>query len=174
MQCLSGTPLCRPRAHAAADFLLVLGAAAALTACGIEPHEPHTRTAPPAPPAALTGLRSAIYAAPDLETAKRWYARVLDAEPYFDESFYVGFDVDGYELGLDPDTTQIRPGAGGVTAYWTVRDADSAYSRLLRLGAAPHVPVTDVGGGTRTATVRDPFGNLIGLIDERGHRTGTP
>jgi len=49
------------------------------------------------------GLRTAIYYAPDLAKAKSWYSRILGLEPYFDQPFYVGFNVGGYELGLDPD-----------------------------------------------------------------------
>lgn len=111
------------------------------------------------------GLRTAIYCTPDLERAKAWYTRVLGTEPYFDEPFYVGFNVAGYELGLVPDDEGASAGPGGTTVYWGVPNAAAAQVRLLDLGARPHEPVQDVGGGILLATVYDPFGNLFGVIE---------
>jgi predicted enzyme related to lactoylglutathione lyase len=111
------------------------------------------------------GLRTAIYPVPDLDRAKAWYATALGIEPYFDEPFYVGFEVGGFELGLDPDTGRNPPGAAGVVAYWGVEDADAAHTQLLAAGATQHSPVAEVGGGIRVATVLDPFGNVFGLIE---------
>lgn len=59
----------------------------------------------------LLGLRTIIYPAPDLETTKQWYMHATGVVPYFDEPFYVGFNIGGYELGLDPNATEIR-------TYW--------------------------------------------------------
>lgn len=70
----------------------------------------------------LLGLRTVIYKVSDITKAKEWYSRVFDITPYFDEVFYVGFNVGGYELGLDPDTKRQPPGPGGGTAYWGVKD----------------------------------------------------
>jgi predicted enzyme related to lactoylglutathione lyase len=113
----------------------------------------------------LLGLRTAGYHVADLAAAKAWYTELLGYGPYFDEAFYVGFDVGGYELGLNPDTSNIRPGAGGTVLYWGVADADAVHARLLELGATGVVPVEDVGGGIRHAVVRDPFDNLFGIIE---------
>jgi predicted enzyme related to lactoylglutathione lyase len=110
----------------------------------------------------IQGLRTAIYHVPDLPTAKAWYSRLLDKEPYFDEPFYVGYSVGGFELGLVPDTNS---GPGGTVAYWGVPDARSAMERLLALGASLREPVTDVGEGINVGTVADPFGNLFGIIE---------
>ena len=66
----------------------------------------------------MLGLRTAIYHVPDLPRAKAWYAKAFGVAPYFDEPFYVGFNIGGYELGLDPDTSTVGPGARGVVAYW--------------------------------------------------------
>ena len=110
------------------------------------------------------GLRTVIYSAPDLERAKAWYTSVLGIEPYFDEPYYVGFNVGGYELGLDPNAKDPH-GPGGSTAYWGVADLDAAVARVLGLGAASVTPVQDVGGDIRVATVADPAGNVIGLIE---------
>jgi predicted enzyme related to lactoylglutathione lyase len=109
------------------------------------------------------GLRTVIYHVSDLDRAKAWYSSVLGIEPYFDQPFYVGFNVGGYELGLDPNMS--TSGGGGVGAYWGVSDCEAAFNRLLELGASAHSPVQDVGEGIRVATVNDPFGNLIGVIE---------
>ncbi len=111
----------------------------------------------------VRGLRTVIYHAPDLHKAKAWYAQVLDKQPYFDEAFYVGFEVGGFELGLVPDASS--PGRGGVTAYWGVGDAKAATARLEELGAKAEEAPHDVGGGIVTATVIDPFGNAFGVIE---------
>ena len=110
----------------------------------------------------ILGLRTAIYPAPDLAAAKRWYVDVLGIPPYFDEPFYVGFSVGGFELGLVPNGT---PGIDGPQPLWGVADIASAYGRLLELGAAPLDSIADVGGGIKVAAVTDPFGNRLGLIE---------
>jgi predicted enzyme related to lactoylglutathione lyase len=111
----------------------------------------------------IKGLRTVIYKVPDLERAKSWYAGVLGFEPYFAEPYYVGFQVGGFELGLDPDMAGASAG-GGVVPYWGVDDAAAAYARLLELGAAAGSPPQEVGGGIQVATVKDPFGNAFGII----------
>ena len=110
----------------------------------------------------LLGLRTAIYPVPDLAAGRDWYAKVLDVAPYFDEPFYVGFSVGGFELGLLPDG---EPGVAGSQALWGVADADAAFARLLALGATEREAVHDVGGGIRVAAVVDPFGNRFDLIE---------
>jgi len=85
-------------------------------------------------------------------------------EPYFDQPFYVGFNVGGYELGLDPDPSSSAS-AGGVVVYWGVANADAALKHLLSLGAAEHTNVQDVGEAIRVATVLGPFGNILGVIE---------
>lgn len=112
----------------------------------------------------IQGLRTVVYHVDDLAEAKRWYASVLGHDPYFDEPFYVGFNVGGYELGLNPDTSKTTKG-GRAFAYWGVSDCKAAYQRLLDLGAAPHDPPQEVGGGIVVATVTDPFGNIFGVIE---------
>lgn len=111
------------------------------------------------------GLRTATYHVGDLVRAKEWYGAVLGIRPYFDEPFYVGFDVGGFELGLQPDDSLTPRTDTGVTAYWGVEDADAALGRLLKLGATEHGGVQDVGGDIRVATVLDPFGNVFGVIE---------
>jgi len=116
------------------------------------------------------GLRTVIYKVNDLATAKAWYRKTTGIDPYFDEPFYVGFNIGGFELGLDPDTSSGGPGAGGSVAYWKVADADAAFDHLVATGAKPHAAVGDVGGGIRVASVLDPFGNIVGIIENPNDR----
>lgn len=113
----------------------------------------------------LAGLGTVIYHVPDLGVAKAWYARAFQQEPYFDQPFYVGFNIAGYELGLDPNPTAGKPGPGGCVAYWRVNEITTAVKAFTDCGASIAVPVQDVGEGIRVATVTDPFGNLIGLLE---------
>jgi|ERR1043166_9298539 predicted enzyme related to lactoylglutathione lyase len=119
---------------------------------------------PPTTNSHFQGLRTVLYHAPDLDKAKAWYSRVLGIAPYFDQPFYVGFSVGGYELGLDPDASTVPGGSGGVAVYWGVADAQAALARLLSLGATERSSIQDVGDGIRVATVLDPFGNIFGII----------
>jgi predicted enzyme related to lactoylglutathione lyase len=120
------------------------------------------------------GLRTAKYSANDLAAARKWYADVLGSEPYFDEPFYVGFNVGGFELGITPDSAARtdRPEAG--IAYWGVADAQKTYARLLSKGATEHAPIEDVGGGVRIGSVRDPFGNIFGVVENAEFRYVAP
>jgi predicted enzyme related to lactoylglutathione lyase len=115
----------------------------------------------------LLGLRTAIYRTPDLAAGKLWYTKALGIAPYFDQPFYVGYNVGGFELGLLPDATQSTVGV-----YWGVKDITVAYARLLELGAQPRTEVTDVGDGIRTADVLDPFGNVLGIIENPHFKPG--
>ncbi len=111
------------------------------------------------------GLRTVKYRAPDIKRARDWYTEVLGFGPYFDEPFYVGFAVGGFELGLDPDLSEPGAGEGSVTVYWGVANAEASRARLLGLGAVARSPVQDVGEGIKVATVFDPFGNVLGVIE---------
>ena len=118
------------------------------------------------------GLRTLVYHVADIKLAKAWYTEVLEQEPYFDQSFYVGFSVGGYELGLAASDT-VAIGAGNAVTYWGVPDVDAALARLLALGAHPHEAAYDVGEGIRLGSVTDPFGNIFGVIDNP-HFVTTP
>ncbi len=117
------------------------------------------------------GLRTAIYSVSDLAAAKAWYGEVLGHGPYFDEPYYVGFDVGGYELGLIPEegAELVRPPAG--IAYWGVTNADGAWARLIELGATAFEAVED--HGVRIGAVRDPFGNILGVIENPAFKAET-
>ena len=110
------------------------------------------------------GLRTVVYHAPVLAEAKAWYSAVLGIKPYFDQPFYAGFNVGGYELGLDPDVSSTPGGKSGAVIYWGVADAQAALERLTELGAVARSAVLDVGDGIKVASVFDPFGNIFGII----------
>lgn len=110
----------------------------------------------------ILGLRTAIYPVNDLFKAKDWYSKVLETKPYFDQPFYVGFQVGGFELGLLP---QGDSSTAGAQPLWGVSNIESAFQRLLDLGAEELEPVTDVGEGIKVAAVKDPFGNRFGIIE---------
>jgi predicted enzyme related to lactoylglutathione lyase len=109
-------------------------------------------------------LRTVIYHVNDIALAKNWYTQVTGIQPYFDEPFYVGFDINGCELGLDPDTTGVNAGNQSV-AYWAVDDITAVVNKLSEAGATIIAQVHNVGGPIQVAVVADPFGNAIGLIE---------
>ncbi|MDP9332675.1 MAG: VOC family protein [Actinomycetota bacterium] len=109
---------------------------------------------------ALDGLRTVIYPSPDLNAAKAWWTGYLGIDPYFDEPFYVGFNVGGYELGLLPSA---NPSDGALT-YWGVADVSAAVAASLARGATEHAPTSAVGDDIVTATVRTPQGAIVGFI----------
>lgn len=108
-------------------------------------------------------IATAVYIVPDVVKAKAWYSKAFGIEPYFDEPFYVGFDISGYELGLMPPDGERIAGNSQI-AYWAVPDCEAAFKRFIDAGASEHEKPTDVGSGIITATVKDPWGNIIGLI----------
>ncbi len=111
------------------------------------------------------GLRTVIYPATDLAASKAWYEKVLGFAPYFYEPFYVGFNVGGYELGLIPD------GAATET-YWGVSKIQEAWNELISKGARAKDEPKDVGGGIWVATLLDPHGNTVGIIENPHFKLG--
>ncbi|HEX6194737.1 MAG TPA: VOC family protein [Jiangellaceae bacterium] len=123
----------------------------------------------------LRGFATISYWADDLDAAKRWYTELLGIEPYFERSGpdgrpgYVEFRVGDYqdELGLidrrwAPDGGASEP--GGVVMHWHVDDIAATYERLRSMGAAEYQPITPRGEGFVTAAVTDPFGNVLGIM----------
>lgn len=109
------------------------------------------------------GLRTTIYKVNDIAKAKAWYAKVFDTQPYFDEPFYVGFNIGGYELGLSPEEKPVVKGEG-VFSYWGVDNVQKTFKRLLDNGATPFEDPQDVGGDIVVAAVKDPWDNIIGIL----------
>jgi predicted enzyme related to lactoylglutathione lyase len=120
----------------------------------------------------LLGLRTVIYQVPDIAKAKAWYANAFGISPYFDEPFYVGFEVGGYELGLHPHEGDVQIGNNAV-AYWGVPDIDAACRHMLANGAAARESIKEVGEGIKVASIADPFGNVIGLIENPHFQAGS-
>ncbi|MGB5928653.1 MAG: VOC family protein [Cyclobacteriaceae bacterium] len=111
------------------------------------------------------GLRTVIYRVPDIEKAVAWYTHLLGQPPYFNEPYYAGFQVGGYELGLQPYENETAKGENVVT-YWAVDDIDEAFKKLQERGASPVEEPEDVGEGTMVAALADPWGNILGIIYE--------
>ena len=110
------------------------------------------------------GLRTVIYKVEDIEKAKEWYTSALGFPPYFDQPYYVGFNVGGFEPGLDPDSKGVTKRNNSV-AYWGVEKIETALEQLVKMGAKKHSDIQDVGEGIKVASVEDPFGNILGIIE---------
>jgi len=117
----------------------------------------------------LRGMATVTYFAADWAAARDWYTRVTGVEPYFLREGYAEWRLGDHqaELGLVDArfrAPQAATGPAGCVLYWHVDDVDTTLARLLELGAALHEPTQDRGRGFVTATVIDPFGNLLGIM----------
>ena len=119
----------------------------------------------------LRGFTTISYWASDLEAAKQWYTELLGVEPYFQRpGAYYEFRIGDYqhELGLidskyAPFDTQAS-GPAGIVMYWHVDDVHATFDRLLSMGATQLEAPRDRGQGFITASVVDPFGNILGIM----------
>jgi predicted enzyme related to lactoylglutathione lyase len=109
-----------------------------------------------------SGIRTVIYPVKDLAQAKMLYGKLVGVEPYMDEAYYVGFNVAGQDVGLDPHGHS--QGVTGPEGYWHVDDVEKSLKALLEAGAEVQKEVKDVSGGKLIASVKDTDGNVIGLI----------
>ena len=98
-----------------------------------------------------------VYPVKDIEKAKAFYGKFLDAEPYVDSPYYVGYRVGDQEVGLDPNS-KVRP-----IAYTDVKDIKSSLQAMIKVGAEVVQDVKNVGGGLLIAQVKDVDGNVVGL-----------
>ncbi len=105
------------------------------------------------------GVKTIIYPVKDLAKAKALYGALLGVPPTADAPYYVGFTVAGQDIGLDP-----HGHTEGMTAYWHVDDIEGSMQALLDAGAETLQAINDVGGGRLIASVKDPDGNIIGLL----------
>lgn len=108
------------------------------------------------------GIRTIMYPVKDLARARVLYGELAGAEPYIDEPYYVGFYVNGQDVGLDPHGH--NRGMASPICYWHVDDIEEKLGALLEAGAEAHQEVRDVGGGKLIASVRDADGNVLGLL----------
>jgi len=104
------------------------------------------------------GLKTIIFPVKDIAKGKAFYRALLGVEPSVDQPYYVGFDVAGQHIGLDPNGH-----SDGAVGYWHVADIEESLKALIGAGARTLQEVKEVGGGRRIAAARDPDGNLIGL-----------
>ncbi|MEU9860977.1 VOC family protein [Streptomyces sp. NPDC047971] len=123
----------------------------------------------------LRGLATVNFFADDVEAAKTWYAELLGVEPYFERpgdgqpAAYYEFRIGDHqtELGLI-DRRYAPPGLpdapGGAIGHWHVDDVEGTLARLLSMGATLYTPLTEYGPGFVTASVTDPFGNVLGIM----------
>lgn len=115
-------------------------------------------------PSEFLGLRTTIYKVNDINNAKEWYTQAFGTSPYFDQPFYVGFNIGGYELGLQPEEQSTIDKTKNVVSYWGVNDIHSSFEKLVELGAKENEKPRNVGGEIMTASVIDPYDNIIGII----------
>jgi len=108
------------------------------------------------------GIGLLVFPVNDLAKARTIYTRLLDAKPYVDEPYYLGFRAGDQEIGLDPNGH--ARGMTGPIGYWNVTDIRKSLQALLSAGAEAHEEVRDVGGGKLVASVKDASGNTIGLM----------
>ena len=111
------------------------------------------------------GAKTLLHPVKDLETAKAVYTALLGIPPQHDDAYYVGFEAEGQHIGLVPEG-----GPQGMTtpvAYWHVPDIEAKLAEVTDAGATVHEPPRDVGGGRLVATIIDPDGNVLGLIQDR-------
>jgi predicted enzyme related to lactoylglutathione lyase len=120
-------------------------------------------------------MTTVSYWADDVEAATAWYTELLGIEPYFERPgegappAYIEFRVGDYQHELGLIDARYRPsgdaeGRGGVVVYWAVDDVRAAFDRLLRMGATEHQQPIERGPGFVTASVVDPFGNILGVM----------
>lgn len=112
----------------------------------------------------IQGIRTVIYYVKDLEKAKAWYTEVFGKPPYFDKPYYVGFNIEGFELGLHPDSNGENFD-NNIIAYWGVKDANGVYKEMIEKGCIANEPIVDVGEGILLGTVIDPAGSVFGIIE---------
>src|SRR5262245_24657638 len=111
------------------------------------------------------GIKTVLHPVSDLEAAKAVYTALLGVPPQSDAPYYVGFEAAGQQIGLVPGGGQ--QGMTSPVAYWHVSDIEAKLAEVTAAGATLKEPVRDVGGGRLVATVTDPDGNVLGLLQDR-------
>jgi predicted enzyme related to lactoylglutathione lyase len=116
----------------------------------------------------LRGFATISYWADDLEAARKWYADFLGVEPYFERPGYCEFRLGDYQAELGLIDSRYAPAGstrpGGAIVYWHVDDVRAVLEKLLSMGATEYQPYTERGEGFVTASVVDPFGNVLGVM----------
>jgi predicted enzyme related to lactoylglutathione lyase len=108
------------------------------------------------------GIKTVLHPVTNLEKAKEVYTALLGVEPTADAPYYVGYDTAGQHIGLVPNSDMTSP-----VAYWHVADIEAKLAEVTAAGAALKDAPRDVGGGRLVASVTDPDGNVLGLLQDR-------
>ena len=108
------------------------------------------------------GLKATIYYVDDIAKARDWYNKALSTGPYLDQPYYVGYDIGGSEFGLEPGDSKK---GNNVVAYWGVENIENELKRLIGLGAKENKGVQVVNRDVKIASIVDPFGNILGIIE---------
>jgi predicted enzyme related to lactoylglutathione lyase len=110
------------------------------------------------------GIKTVLHPVGDLAASKAVYSALLGMEPQHDAEYYVGYEAEGQHIGLVP-----AGGPQGMTspvAYWHVSDIEAKLSEVTAAGATVNDAPRDVGGGRLVASVTDPDGNVLGLLQD--------
>ena len=118
-----------------------------------------------APAGTTEGVKTVLHPVSDLGKAKAIYTALLGVPPTADTSYYVGYDAAGQHIGLLPGGGP--QGSTVPVAYWHVPDIEAKLAEVTAAGATVKDPARDVGGGRLVATVIDPDGNVLGLLQDR-------
>jgi predicted enzyme related to lactoylglutathione lyase len=111
------------------------------------------------------GIKTVLHPVSDLAKAKPVYTALLGVQPQTDSAYYVGFEAAGQQIGLVPNGGPQS--MGGPVAYWHVPDIEAKLAEVTAAGAVVKEAAHDVGGGRLIATVTDPDGNVLGLLQDR-------
>jgi predicted enzyme related to lactoylglutathione lyase len=111
------------------------------------------------------GIKTVLHPVSNLAASKAVYTALVGTPPQTDEPYYVGFEAEGQHIGLVPGGGP--QGMTGPVAYWHVADIEAKLAEVTAAGAEVKDPVRDVGGGRLVATVTDPDGNVLGLLQDR-------
>ena len=120
----------------------------------------------------LRGLTTVSFYAENIDAAKKWYTEMLGINPYFERPGYVEFRIGDYQHELGIIDKRYAPknsvaGTGGAVVYWHVDDVKAFVEKLISNGAKEYEPITKRGEGFITASIIDPFGNILGIMYNR-------
>ena len=111
------------------------------------------------------GIKTVLHPVSDLTAAKAVYSALLGMPPQHDDTYYVGYEAEGQHIGLVPGGGP--QGMSSPVAYWHVPDIEAKLAEVTAAGATVREPAHDVGGGRLVATVTDPDGNVLGLLQDK-------
>ncbi len=109
----------------------------------------------------ILGLRTVVYKVADLEVAKKWHTNAFEVEPYFDDAFYAGFNIGGYELGLLSEESMPKEKTESVFVYWGVNDVHKSFQKFIDSGAVLREEPISAGGDLMVASTKDPWRTLV-------------